>query len=151
MDHLSQKAIDIFEEVKKLSFPTDHFIIVGSGILAAKGIRDAHDVDMVVSQELFDTCKAQGWELRPWTRSGRPGKEWLKGETVDLMVECHSGEYSFDLKDLKKEGEMIHGIWFLSLKQLIRFKKDYGRLKDFDDIALIEKYLETNRKGVLKL
>lgn len=117
-------------------------MIVGSGIMSVKGIRDAYDLDIVVSKELFDKCKSDGWKLMPWTRIGRPGKEWLKGDIADLMIGVQSGNKDYDLEDLKKEGELIEGIWFLSLKQLIQFKKNYGRPKDFDDIKLMEGYLK---------
>lgn len=142
MTHTPQKPINIFEEVKKLNFPANHFMVVGSGIMAVKGIRDAYDLDIVVSQELFDKCKSDGWELKPWTRSGRPGKDWIKGDIADLMTEIQSDDEDYDLEKLKEEGEFIDGLWFLSLNQLIKFKKNYGRPKDFDDIALMEKYLK---------
>lgn len=142
MTHTPQRSINIFEEVKKLNFPTDHFMVVGSGIMAIKGIRDACDLDLVVSEELFlDQSKSGNWELKTWTRDGRPGKDWLKGDAVELMTEIQSGDEDFDLEKLKREGECIDGIWFLSLDQLIKFKLNYGRPKDFDDIALIRKYL----------
>lgn len=141
MTHTPQKAINIFEEVKKLDFPSNQFMVVGSGIMAIKGIRDAYDLDIVVSQELFDRCKNEGWELKPWTRSGRLGKDWLKGNIADLMTEIQSGDEDYDLEKLKKDGEFIAGVWFLSLNQLIKFKRNYGRPKDFDDIVLMEKYL----------
>jgi hypothetical protein len=141
MIHPLQKPIDIFVEVKKLNFPSDQFMVVGSGIMAAKGIRDVHDLDIVVSQELFDACKLAGWELKQWTRPGRPGKEWLKKDNVDLMVEIQSKDEDYNLQNLKEDGELINGIWFLSIEQLIKFKKDYGRPKDFDDIVAMENYL----------
>jgi hypothetical protein len=137
-----KKPINIFEEVRKLNFSPDHFMVVGSGIMSVKGIRDAYDLDIVVSKELFDKCRSDGWRLMPWTRTGRSGKEWLKGDIADLMIEVQSGNKDYDLEELKKEGELIDGIWFLSLKQLIQFKKNYGRPKDFDDIKLMEGYLK---------
>lgn len=60
------------------------------------------------------------------------------------MVEIQSANEDYDLNKLKKEGELVGGVWFLSLAQLIKFKKNYGRQKDFDDIALMEKYLKDN-------
>ena len=114
--------------------------------MAIKGIREAYDLDIVVSKELFDTCKSNGWEPKTWTRSGRPGKDWLRKDIVDLMTETLSGNENYDLERLKKEGELINGVWFLSLNQLIKFKQDYGRPKDFDDIALMEKYLKEHHQ-----
>ena len=136
-----QTPINIFEEVRKLDFPSDQFIIVGSGIMAAKGIRPAYDLDIVVTQELFDSCKANGWELRPWTRTGKVGKEWLKRGITDLLLELGFDDGAMTATDLMKNGETIDGLHFLSLEQLIKFKRDYGRPKDFEDIALIEEFL----------
>lgn len=39
MGTMDKLPIDIFKEVVELDFPSGHFIVVGSGILAAKGIR----------------------------------------------------------------------------------------------------------------
>ncbi|MFM2357492.1 MAG: hypothetical protein RJA61_229 [Candidatus Parcubacteria bacterium] len=143
---MDKKAINIFEEIHKLNFPSDQYIVVGSGIMAVKGIREACDLDIVVSQELFEKCKSEDWEVMPWTRSGKLGKEWLKKGITDLMLEVMSGDKTFDLKTLVKEGEKVQGVWFMSLSQLIFFKKEYGRQKDFDDITLMEKYIKENSK-----
>lgn len=144
---MSQEPIDIFAEVKKLNFPTRDFIVVGSGILAAKGIRPAYDLDIVVTEELFEKCKSEGWEIMPWTRTGKIGKEWLKKGISDLMLEISFEDKGLSARDLIKDGEIIKGINFLSLAQLIAFKKEYGRQKDFDDIRLVETYL-TQTKGL---
>lgn len=143
MSQETEKAINIFEEIKKLNFPIDHFIVIGSGIMAAKNIREAYDLDIVVSETLFEKCKTENWELKPWTKAGTLGKSWLKKDITDLMLEVIAGDELLDLETLKKEGEKIEGIWFISLKQLIRFKIAYGRPKDFDDIVLIEQYLNS--------
>ncbi len=137
--------IDIFKELEKLNFPIGEYVVAGSGIMSAKGIRPAYDLDIVVTQELFDECLENGWELRPWTRTGKVGKSWLKKEGVELLLELGFEDEAMTAKDLMKEGEIVNGVPFLSLHQLIKFKKDYGRPKDFEDIALMEEYL---RRGV---
>jgi len=141
---MPQTPIDIFKEVEKLGFPEGEYIVVGSGIMAAKGIRPAYDLDIVVTQKLFNDCIKNGWELRPWTRTGKVGKEWLKKEGVELLLELGFQNEAMTAIDLMKEGEVINGIPFLSLYQLIKFKKDYGRPKDFDDIALMKEYLKSD-------
>jgi len=60
--------IDIFKEIEVLNLPKDQFIVVGSGILSAKKIRPAYDLDIVATEELFDLCKIKGdWEEQKWT------------------------------------------------------------------------------------
>ena len=136
-----KKPINLYEEINKLNLPKDHFMIVGSGIMSLKGIRDSYDLDLVISEELFEQLKnGPDFELRPWTRTGI-GREWLKNDIADLVVDMRIGDEIYDLQRLKLEGEKIDDMWFLSLKQLIDFKRVYGRQKDFDDIELIERYL----------
>lgn len=142
MTHIPQKAVNIFEEVRKLGFSSEQFIVIGSGIMAVRGIRDAYDLDIVVSQELFDICESNGWELKPWTHPRKIGKHWLKKGKIELMTDIQSGDEDYDLERLKKEGELINNVWFISLSQLIKLKRNYGRPKDFNDINLMEEYLK---------
>jgi hypothetical protein len=138
------EPLDVLTEVKKLNFPDGHFMVVGSGILSITGIRPAYDLDIVISKELFEKCKKDGWEIKPWTRPGPILHEWLKKDNIELMVEMNIDEKVYRLNDLTDEAMIVDGIHFLSLNQLIEFKEAYGRQKDFDDIMLIKKYLESH-------
>jgi hypothetical protein len=44
----------LLNELKKLNLPPDEFAITSSGCLAVRGIREANDLDLVVSDKLFD-------------------------------------------------------------------------------------------------
>lgn len=136
-----KQPVDIFEEIKKLNLPPEKFVVVGSGILSAKGIRPAYDLDLVVTQEVFDECVKRGWEVKPWTRTGRVGKSWLKKGNVEMMLELGLKDVIITTKELIQGGENINGIWFMGLAHLVQFKKEYARPKDFIDIALIEDFL----------
>jgi len=138
--------MNIFERIKALNFPKGHYIVVGSGILAAKGIREANDLDIVVTPELFTICKKNGWELKPWTKKEIPGNPWLKKDDAELMIDMNYNGVSFGVSDLMKEGEHINDIWFISLKRLAAFKQAWGRPRDFEDIILIEEYLKLNKR-----
>lgn len=52
---------DIVSKVQSLDPPVGHYVLFGSCPLAAAGIREASDKDMVVSHELLETLKARGW------------------------------------------------------------------------------------------
>jgi hypothetical protein len=135
--------VNIFEEIAKLNFPPDQYIVVGSGIMAAKGIREAKDLDIIVTPELFEKCKAEDWELLPWTKEGIPGKEWLKKGPVELFVQLSLKAGGVPAKELLKNAEIINGIPFITLKQHMEFKAEFGRPQDFADIEMIKKYLAT--------
>ena len=134
--------MDIFTKIKELGFPPDQYIVVGSGILAAKGIRQTNDLDIVVTPELFDKCKAEGWEVLPWTKESIPGKDWLKKGEIEVYVQLSRKSGGISATELLKKAEIIEGIPFITLESLIDFKREYGRPKDFEDIKVIEACLK---------
>jgi hypothetical protein len=136
------QPIDIFKEIACLNFPEGEFLVAGSGIMAAKGIRPAYDLDLVVSENLFEICKGSGWELKPWTKPGIVGREWLKKGNVELLLHLGNMNQGFTLEVLLGEAEIVNGISFLSLERLMEFKALWGRTKDLDDIQLILKHLK---------
>lgn len=132
----------IFEAVRELSFPEGKYIVVGSGILAAKGIRETNDLDIIVTPDLFEKLKSEGWEIHPWTKASIPGKEWLKKDNVEIYVQLSRKTGGISAQELLENAEIIENIPFITLEQLIDFKREYGRPKDFDDIKMIEACLK---------
>ena len=138
-----KEPIDVFRELDLLCFPAGEFLAAGSAIMAVKGIRPAYDLDIIVSEKLFEICRVVGdWELRPWTRRGLPGKDWLKKGKIELLRHLNTNKQIFLFEDLLVTAEIVRGVPFLSLQQLMEFKRDYGRQKDFDDVELILNYLQ---------
>lgn len=46
--------------LQKLSLNPDNSIVIGSGILQALGIRKSKDIDIVATQEIYDSLKKTG-------------------------------------------------------------------------------------------
>lgn len=137
--------MDILEEIKKLDLPSGEYIVAGSGIMAVRNIRKSEDVDLLVTESLFDTLRGKGWEEKPWTKEGIVGKSWLKHGHCEAFVEINKMNIlskSFGVGDLMAEAAFVEGIPFFTLERLMEFKKAYGRKKDMDDITLIENYLK---------
>lgn len=130
--------MDIVEEVKKLGFPLGEYIVVGSGVLQAHGIREAKDIDIVATDYLCDQLKAAGWDEKPGKESGRA---LIKGN-IEVMSDCKTGSYRPNTEDLIDAAEIIRGVPFMSLIELKKFKQALGREKDARDIELIDLYLE---------
>ena len=138
--------MNIFERIKALNFPEGQYIVVGSAIMDVKGIREANDLDVVVTPELFKICEKNGWELKSWTKKEVLGKPWLKGDGVDLVVDMNYKGMDLTASDLIAEGERINDIWFISLERLVAFKREWGRPRDFEDIQRIEEFF-VKQKG----
>ena len=134
------------EKVKRLNFPANQYVVVCGAVLAAHGIRDTEDLDILVRPELFKKCKEEGWMVTPWTKAGKKGKDWLAKNGIELYEELIMVGDSIFVEDLAKNDiEIIEGVPLLSLTRLMEFKKEYLRLynrpKDIKDISLIEAYL----------
>ena len=137
--------MQIFEELQKLDLPRDQFMVLGSGILAALGIRDAGDIDLLITPDLFDQLRQSGWKYEVIEIEGRPREKISKG-----IAEAFS-DFWWNGGNLKTEdgiamAEQIDGISFLPLKVLLDVKKAMGREKDLRDIVLIEEYLRAHPK-----
>jgi hypothetical protein len=129
--------MNIIQHVKQLDFPENEYVVVGSGILDALGIRKNHDIDFLVSQELFEKLKHSA----TFTSEIRHGKLFLVKENIEISPTLCWGDYSPSLKHLQKTAHIIDGVPFMSLHELIKLKKSMRRAKDFQDILLIENYL----------
>ncbi|MFA5841907.1 MAG: hypothetical protein WC835_03050 [Candidatus Paceibacterota bacterium] len=47
------KNMNIAQRVKKLNFPIGEYVVVGSGLLDALGLRKANDIDVAITQKLL--------------------------------------------------------------------------------------------------
>ncbi len=133
--------MNIFEKVKSLNFPTGQYVVVGSGILEAKGIRETHDVDVVVTPELFEKCKTEGWEQVPWTYE-KIDQIYLKKGEFEVYLDVNCRDFNPTFSELIQRAETIDDITFASLQDTINFKRAYNKPKHLADLKLIEKYLQ---------
>ncbi len=137
--------LDHLEAVRSLDLPEGSFIVVGASCLAVKGIRPSNDIDIVVTQAVFDLIRGRGWEIDPVFKEKWNRERLTHGhfEVYNDMVLEKEGK-RFSAEELIPTAEMVEGVPFLSLPDLIRFKRDSARSKDLDDIVLTEDYLRTH-------
>jgi hypothetical protein len=131
--------MNIFDQVKSLNLPLGQYVVVGGGVLAAHGIRDFKDIDILITEELFDELKKNGWTVKVTS--------WGSNNVVNGIVEAGPSissckNYEPDITKVIKEADIINGIPFMDLHELMKFKKALGREKDLVDIALIKNYLK---------
>ena len=127
----------ILAKLKSLNLPTDAYVVFGSCPLAIAGLREAKDIDLLVSEALFTKLKQSGWT------------EFYKNSDdiplVHDVFEAHSNwnfsSYSPTLSHLQKSATVIDGIYFASLEEVRKWKAASGRPKDLADIELIDKAL----------
>lgn len=132
---------NIFEEIERLEFPKDEFVVLGSGILAALGIREASDVDILATSELFAKLKGDdAWTYQIVEVNGTP-REKLTSGLAEVFKDFRWQGGDMSPEDGIAEAVKIQGINFLPLLRLREIKTQMGREKDVRDIALIDQYL----------
>ncbi len=119
------------ERVKALKLPADQAIVVGGGAMEMLNLRDTTDIDIVVSDSLFATYKAEP-DWREYTLT--TGKVVLTHDGINLMRSWIGRSYA----SLKKSAEMHDGVQSISVHDLVLCKQHLGRQKDLSDIQMLQ-------------
>jgi hypothetical protein len=127
----------LIQELNQLHLPTGEYAITCSGPMAIKGIREARDLDIVVSTKL-------------WIKLKKKYKKYLSTTQEKIVI----GNIEIFGKHLKvgkliyataeqqiRETEIIEKYPFVKLPRIKHYKQTYAREKDLNDIELINEYL----------
>jgi len=127
---------ELFKKVKDLYLPIGKYALFGSAPLGVRNLKECHDVDIIVSEDLF---KEYG-NKSEWERGvASSGAERLFSGDIELFRDWRPGEW--DVNKIIDEAEIIDGLPFVKLEEMIKWKKIMGRDKDFKDIEIAEKYI----------
>jgi len=129
--------MDVIAEVKKLDLPLGQYVVIGSGIMAQLGLREANDVDIAVTPVLYAKLRASG----EWEEEERYSRIFLKKDAVEIIPQLDWERYPTTAEEAIASATIIDGVPFMNLNELVKFKRGLGRAKDFPDIAIIEEYL----------
>jgi hypothetical protein len=128
----------IIERVRALGLPTDQFIVIGSGLLDAYGLRAANDVDLAVTPELFAQLEATG----DYQKGNKYDGPYLIRDDLEIWLGWGEGH---DFASLKPTAVTVEGIMFVDPQFLMERKRARGTEKDLKDIELLEGYLDGQR------
>jgi hypothetical protein len=128
---------DILKKLVSLDLPTGTFAIFGSGPMAVRGLKQPNDLDVIVTKETYDAYKNKdGWVEKSFNNGE---KYYLEKDGIELWNDWGPG--TWDLTQLIKTAETIDGLPYVTLDQVLLWKKINGRPKDLDDIKKIEMFL----------
>lgn len=138
--------LDHLAAIRFLELPKGSYVVIGGSGLAVRGIRESNDIDMVVTRELFEELQNRGWPIdepfkQKWNRVR------LKREPFEIFTDIYlerSNQF-IPADQLIKSAELIEGIPFLTIRDILFYKTDNPRPKDITDIALIADYLHSNQ------
>ena len=124
----------------KLRYPNNKLLIVGTGIMAAAGLKKNDDIDVWATPDVFRQMKNDK-NLKPIMKHGRLFYECPKGiiEISDRFP-CTKG----GINGYLNRATIVQGVYFMSMKDLRDWKMCMGRPKDKIAVQQIDRYMKTN-------
>lgn len=129
--------MNIFKKLEELDFPLGEYVVVGSGPLAARGIREANDLDIAITEKLLKKLI----NLKEYKHFYKYGNLYLQKDKVEIITKLEWDSYFTTVEEAIKSADIINGFSFLSVIETIKFKEALGREKDYRDIKLLKKYI----------
>ncbi|MFZ1361089.1 MAG: hypothetical protein WAS27_03650 [Candidatus Saccharimonadales bacterium] len=126
----------IIERIRLLEFPRKEYVVIGSGLLDALGLRASRDIDLVVGDQLFQTVRISG----RYHLSEKHGEEVLERDDVEIWRSWGAGD-ELRFEALFAGGVTIDGIRFCHPSVIMRRKQQRGGAKDMRDIELLQRYM----------
>jgi 8-oxo-dGTP pyrophosphatase MutT (NUDIX family) len=139
--------IELFKQVKSLNLPIGEYAIFGSGPMGIRNLREMHDIDLVISERVYEDYKnKEGWEKKEI----KEGNEYYQGlANYGMNIEMWKDWYvGWNISKLIEDAEIIDGMPFVRIETLLKWKKFRAREKDIKDVEIIEKYLTENKRKV---
>lgn len=141
-------STELLTLIKSLNLPLGTYAAIGSAAMAVRNIREAHDLDIVVLPEVF--AKMGG----DWKHDDEFFQKWHRHRLIKGDIEMYQDLYIDSIqKNILAEtvisnADIIEGVAFMSLDDLLMYKRNLNREKDVQDIALIETY--QHAQGIAK-
>lgn len=132
---------EVVEKVKALGLPMGSYVVFGSGPLAAAGIRETQDIDLLVNSRLYTHLQERGWQ----EKIGINGERMLEHGDFEASSSWKFGPYYPHFSDLYTAADIVDGIPFVNMHEVRTWKLNFSRPKDRRDIELIDRYMA--RKG----
>lgn len=129
------KQASAIEMIRDLKIASDSYIVVGGAVLDMMHLRDTHNVDLVVSREVYDRfARKKHWREVTLTS----GKRILVHEQYNLLKSWMGNS----LTALQRDTQTIDGIPVVSTDRLIAAKRKMARRKDLADLELLRGHIK---------
>lgn len=119
-------------KLKEQQLPIGHYAVFGSAVMAIKGIREAPNIDVIVTDKLWSELQEKGY---------KPDHEGFIRIGNIKISNWWFAPTRKDIPTMISEAENISGIPFVNLEEVLSYKKALNREKDINDVRLIEQFL----------
>jgi hypothetical protein len=126
-------------KLQQLQLPNNKYAVVGSATLAVRGIREANDLDVIVTDDLWNQLVKQ-YPVKP----PPPCAIITPHEGIDILGEgsmYRMPELSTP-EEIIETADVINGTPFINLQLSRKIKSWRNHEVDKKDVKLIDEYLE---------
>jgi hypothetical protein len=128
----------LLRKLRRLDLDTEHFVIFGSAPLLVHGLRtDVRDLDVLARNGVWEEVEARG--RRTFGRETGDPLRGFYGGRIQFSQRWISDDYDTDA--LIEQAEVVDGLRFARLEEVLRYKENLGRRKDRRDIDALRAYL----------
>jgi hypothetical protein len=138
------KFDEIAKKTMELGLRIGEYALFGSVPLAAHGIRESHDIDIIATHEVYERLKRLGWKEEQLPN----GRKMLQKDCFEVGDDWNFGTYNPGSATLIKDAEIVEGIPVVRLEEVLKWKRALGREKDMTDIELINKFMKQKESHV---
>lgn len=138
---------ELFKNLDSLELDPSEYVIMGSGIMFALGIRqlsDLDDIDILVTKS--------GWEKVKTLSKIHHDEGWNCDHIYlfDEKIEIYNGwgPSVYIPEELISNSLKIGKYNFASIEDVIKWKRELGRDKDFKHISMIMSFLQNNHREI---
>lgn len=131
---------ELFQEVKDLNLPIGKYALFGSAPLGIRDLKECHDIDIIVAEDLWNEYRKKGWEIKIMPH----GSQYLWNNEIELWKDWAPGQWN--IEQMINDSELIDELPFVKLEKVLEWKRINAREKDLNDIKVIEKFLDGNLK-----
>ena len=129
---------NLLTQLNKLELPSDQYAITSSGALAIRDIREAQDLDIIVTEKLWNEL-IQKYPVK----TGEDCDSIYIGD-IQIMgnFQTKSKKEKYSVSKQIKTADIIDGKKYVNLNIIKFYKQQSGRSKDLKDIKMIDDYLK---------
>jgi len=136
----------LIRELMTLNLPVDDYAIFCSAPLAAHGLIDfseVSDLDLIARGKAWEEAKrlSKVAHIQTDLKFGEVLGFFKKNDEFDISVYTGWPHGIWDVNELIDTADVVDGIRFVKLENVLKWKKARNRPKDAGQIAILEKHL----------
>jgi len=136
---MNLKSVKYINKFRRLPYPKNQMLIIGSGAMAVLGLKRNKDLDIWATDNVIKkVAKDKNFIAK---KSNLDGSKLYETKDGKIEIVPNLGIKDEDIKEHLKRAVILYGIHFHSPEDVLKWKKAVNRPKDKKDIELLEKYL----------